>query len=152
MQRSAVNPRTAIALFLMGQVQTGFHRLSADDVHDIVGQIGEIEYLAAQLDVFAVQLAHFQYVIHQRQQVIGGGPGFLPVGLNQLRVADAAVDVQNSDDAVQRCANIVRHIVQEESFGAVGLLCLLQCVFQLLILQLFVEGRLAEISVPPEEE
>ena len=67
------------------------------------------------------QLSHIQNIVHQRQKQLRGQLDFMQtIAYARVVVLIFSDDSQHADDAVDGCADIVRHVVQECCFGGVG--------------------------------
>ena len=85
----------------------------------------------------ALQLAHLQNIIEQRQQVVCRYAHFLPVAVYQLPVIRVrGINLQQADNAIQRRSDVVAHAGKEAGFRRIGAVCLLNGHAELLILVL----------------
>ena len=98
----------------------GVH-LSADDGLDVVQHLGQVDLGFLQLELAALDAAHIQNIVDEREQVATRGEGFGQIVLHPFLIVDIADRKGGkADDRIHRCANIVRHIGQEGALGAAG--------------------------------
>ncbi len=100
----------------------------------------QVLYQAAQVDVFRAQLqfarlhlGDVEDVVNQIQQVIAGGintAGKLDLLLIQIALAVFGEDLRENHRAVQRCAQLVRHVGEKLRFVFARLLQLCGALFQ----------------------
>ena len=95
--------------------------LSADDGLDIVQHLGEVDLGFLQMELAALDAAHIQNIVDEREQVAARGEGFGQIVLHSFLIVDIADRKGGkADDRIHRCADIVRHIGQEGALGAAG--------------------------------
>ena len=88
-----------------------------------------------QLRVAVLQLAHLQHIVDQRQQMVGRDLHFPVVFPDKSHITKVGlVDLQQADDAVEGCADVAAHAVEEVYLCLVGPLGGLQRILQLLLL------------------
>ena len=99
-------------------------RLGGALLHDgqnIAQKAVQIERLVRQRDFAAFQLAHLQHIVDEAEQMVGRHLHLLPVRGQQRDVARVrVVDLQQTDDPVQRRSNVVAHAGKEAGLGRVG--------------------------------
>ena len=89
-------------------------------------RLGQIERLHVELHPSGLDLGHVEDVVDDFQQIVAAGENVVAVFLIFLRaeLAEHAAfhDLGETDDGVERRAQLVTHIGQELGFGLVGLL------------------------------
>ena len=122
MQRTAVNIRVrndGFVLFVL-PLNAGFFGAADDNGNDIAGQLHQTDALVREDGRALLQLAHLQHIVDERQQVIGGNLHFFVIVQQQRLVIKVGfVHLQQTDNAVERCADIVTHAREKFGFGAV---------------------------------
>ena len=98
----------------------GVH-LSADDGLDVVQHIGQADLALFEMELAALDAAHVQDVVDEREQMAARGEGLGQIVPDPFGVADVADRKGGeADDGVHRGADVVRHIGQEVALCAAG--------------------------------
>lgn len=99
-------------------------RTRTDDRSDIAGQLGRGDWLVGDYLGTILDLAHLEHVVDEREQVVCRYVHLLAVLLHENRVvAMGLVYLKQADDAVERGADVVGHVAQEDGFCLVGAFC-----------------------------
>ncbi len=113
------------------QVQPLGRHLGLYDVHQVVGQLGDVALLLLDLHLSALNPAHVQDIVDQAQEVVAGGEHLLQAVPHLIPVVDmAGRDGGETDDGVHGGAYVVGHIGEEGGLGLVGPLGLHQGILQ----------------------
>ena len=146
MQRTAADVNARKIIMLTGDGKTGGFRLKQHRIGNAVADFIQIHGFAPQNDGAVFQLSHIQHIVHQRQQQLRGQLDFMQtVAHARVVVLIFSDDSQHADDAVDGCADIVRHVVQERCFGGVGSLGLRERLLQLCLALLQPEVQLLRL-------
>ncbi len=104
------------------QIQTLVLRARRRGSGHVVDQLAQIEIRGAQLDLAGLDLREIENVVDDLEERVRGAVGGVrqpPLGRGELRVPD---QVDHSQHAVHRCADLVTHVGEELGLGAARLL------------------------------
>ena len=92
-----------------------------DDVAQVVHKLGQVHRARLERDLAALDAAHVEHVVDEREQVLARRRGLFQVVEHLFAVVDMGGRKRGeADDRVHRRADVVRHIEQEFALGAVG--------------------------------
>ena len=112
----------------------GVH-LSADDGLDVVQHLGQADLALLEMEPAALDAAHVQDVVDEREQMAARGEGLGQIVLHPFGVVDIGDrEGGEADDGVHRGADIVAHVEQELPLGAVGRALVLERDLQFAVL------------------
>ena len=94
-----------------------------DDGTQIVDQVRQMCLRFFDPHFSAFDLAHIQYIVDQREQMLTGNSNFAEIILNLFLIVDMGSSKRReADNSVHRRTDIMGHIIQEGRFGTVCLL------------------------------
>ena len=93
-----------------------------DDVAQVVHELGQVHRARLERDLAALDAAHVEHVVDEREQVLARRRGLFQVVEHLLTVVDMGGRKRGkADDRVHRRSDVVRHPGKELAFGMVGL-------------------------------
>ena len=119
---ASVDPeiRGLVRVFIEGHGNAGLRRSLSNNRQNLLPHPVRVHRLVSQCGLAAFQLAHLQHIIQQRHQVVRRYTHLLPVAVNLfpiLRVG--SIHLQQANDAIQRCADVMAHTGEEAALGGV---------------------------------
>ena len=102
------------------EVDAALDGLDLGDHAALVRKLVDVEALLGELDVAALELAHVEDVVDDREQVAGRLPDLMPT-LGELGgvIGEVVGDLDHAADAVDGRADVVAHAAQELRLGGV---------------------------------
>ena len=105
------------------QLQLLGRDVGLNDRPQVMNDVGQVRVALVDRHLAALDAAHVEHVVDQRQQMLARYGDLRKVVLHLLPVVDVRRRKRGKpDDRVHRRADIVRHVVQKRRFGAVGVL------------------------------